>query len=124
MNIFILEDDDTRINLFMEALKGHTITIAKDVDDAKVRYLRDERTFDLLLLDHDLGNLAMVDGPEGTGLEFARWLITRESAAPQTIVHSWNPDGGAKMLWTLSDAGWPTLQVPFGPYLLDMMRVL
>lgn len=123
MKIFILEDDETRISAFMEALEGHDLTVARSVDDAKALYL-EGGDFDTLLLDHDLGNLQMVRGKEGTGLEFAEWLGESPVEGPQVVVHSWNPEGGSRMLFLLYDRGWDVFQMPFGPFLLQTLESL
>jgi hypothetical protein len=63
-----------------------------------INYLNNE-TWDLLLLDHDLGGEQMVDhSNKNTGSEVARWLNENPAKKPQAIIlHSFNPVGRLNM---------------------------
>lgn len=120
MRIFILEDDFNRINMFIDAMSTHDVTIRTSVEGAIHAYAP---PYDLVLLDHDLGGEQMVDPSSVTGLGFAKWLA--ENAEPiETYIHSYNPVGADAMMSVLQDAGWDAMRYPFGPGLLDALRRL
>lgn len=121
MKIFILEDDEERVDLFLEVLKGQEVTVARTVEEGKKKFSPD---FQVLLLDHDLGGRQMVRVGEGeeTGLDFAEWLGEAPDPSPEVVIHSWNPDGGSRMLFLLYDMGWNVIQMPFGTNLLRTLE--
>ena len=53
MRILILEDDGMRVNNFIELLFRHDLDITESAHEAVA--LLEEKVYDLLLLDHDLG---------------------------------------------------------------------
>ena len=78
--------------------------------------------FDLISLDHDLGdfresNDGYVGGyGERTGLDAARFIcieLPAEQRPATVIVHSWNPVGAERMLKLLQDYGIPCRQELF-----------
>ena len=95
--VLILEDDDLRIKHFMRNLVGCHIMVVKEAIHA-INYLNNE-TWDLLLLDHDLGGEQMVDySNKNTGSEVARWLSENpEKKPPAILLHSFNPVGRLNM---------------------------
>jgi len=52
---------------------------------------------------------------------FAKFLATQQPHC-QVIIHSYNPDGAARMEMLLRDAGWNVVRQPFGLALLDNLR--
>lgn len=66
MNVFILEDDLTRMQWFRERLINHTITHAASCTQVE----RFVGPYDLICLDHDLGGRQMSTRPD-SGATFA-----------------------------------------------------
>lgn len=127
MNIFLLEDDETRIRRFKTAAANfdHTITVAVDFEEAKKLY--QSGMYDYLFLDHDLGQKQYVDSSEqNTGAEFCRWLRDNKHSEPfsGTVIHSFNVDGAKIMQLILLDAGWTRSRVVRKPFGDDVIRVL
>lgn len=125
MKIFILEDDESRIRLFVDALlsHGHDLTIAKSFQEATRKF---QPPYDALSLDHDLGGRQFVNSDEEeTGFNFVRWLGKAPSGAqPVIAVHSYNPDGAQAMINLLHDNGWvAVIKEPFGPKLLSWLSM-
>ena len=123
MRTFILEDSHSRIVLFYEALGSDGLTVAKTVLKAKSRW---DPPYDLVLLDYDLADedYERPEKEDGTGTEFARWLVAAHdpSTARKVIIHSYNHAGRQRMYSTLAEAGWNVEQLPFGLTLLDRLR--
>jgi hypothetical protein len=124
--VFILEDDQTRIDLFIEAGIGHDLTIAKSFKAAKAKF---QPPYDYLFLDHDLGGRTYVASEdEETGANFCRWLGAAPqegskvwAAEPYIIIHSFNPDGAKTMYEILRNNGWMVVSIPFGPTILTYL---
>ena len=95
--IFVLEDNDERAKWFMEAFKDHKLVLANHVDVAMP--ILDTIKFDVLFLDHDLGNKAYVPVTEhNTGSTIANMLRTSANKATPVVVHSWNCPAAKFML--------------------------
>jgi hypothetical protein len=118
MKILFLDDDQTRHNFFRDWCqeKGHMdVTHVFTADGAAEALAAD--TFDLIFLDHDLGeeHYGAVGEKPGDGTGLARWM-SKEWDYPEgtrIVVHSWNHSGAARMmdhLWEMEPV-WS----PFGP---------
>lgn len=93
MKVLILEDNEARIKYFVRNLSGFKITyteIAKEVI-----YKLDKQKWDILFLDHDLGET--INDPtnnKNTGSEVARWLSEHPKKQPKLIIlHTLNIRG-------------------------------
>lgn len=100
MRILILEDDGGRVNTFIELLHRHQLDITENAYDA-IDMLEEHR-YDLIFLDHDLGE------DNGSGSLVASFLSQMNNEATVAI-HSWNVPASRAMVGYLPDA----LQVPF-----------
>lgn len=120
--IFILEDDTERINLFIETLQGHDLTICTDYEAGTKKW---EPPYDLVLLDHDLGGSVFVDshGDVPTGYHFVKFMGEASSSKIPVIVHSWNGGGTLNMLSLLRENGWPCVSQTFGEKLLKSLAL-
>ena len=95
MKIFVLEDSKERIDWIKCNLNFADIDIAMDmceIDNFKGEY-------DLLMLDHDLGDRQMVDSlDENTGYEFCKWLVKNyQNKETDIVIQSHNPSGANAM---------------------------
>lgn len=101
MRILILEDDGTRVNNFIELLYSHDLTITESAYEAVL--LLDCGVYDLLLLDHDLGE------GNGTGSivsNFLRMNPYNQNCHADILIHSWNAPASMGMLKDIPNAVW------------------
>lgn len=110
MRILVLDDDDMRHATFAGRFRGHEIVHARTVAEAKAA-LRGPR-FDLVHLDHDLGDLTSETHfgglpREANGLDVADFIarIPLEWQPRSVVIHSWNFDAARRMAVVLLDAG-------------------
>lgn len=122
MKIFILEDNPHRIYALEQAIpSGNTITVAHRVSVAKASW---DTTYDLLLLDHDLGNElpgTILSPSLTTGLGFARYIAHMVDPNTLAVLTSHNSLGAQAMYEELKDKC-NLLREPFGERLLRALR--
>jgi len=124
IRIFLLEDDKRRCEWFAKRFKGDIIDVAAEVSQAK--QLLQTRAYDSIFLDHDLMPEhygAETHDDEHTGYAIASFLAARpELQRSATImVHSFNADGGMRMVEELRKAGRNVDYIPFH-FLEDRLR--
>lgn len=103
MKILVLDDNEIRLRYF----KKHLAPLLPDcVMTAKEAIEKlSETDFDVVFLDHDLGNQEYQTSGDGTGYEVAQWLSNHPEKKPKKIViHSFNACGARKMLALLPEA--------------------
>lgn len=104
MKILVLEDDGYRVKFFIEKFGQHDITITESSFDA-IDCLEEE-VFDLIFLDHDLGE------GNGDGFKVASYLFDNPwnvNNRSEIIIHSWNTPATERMLSKISQA----IHMPF-----------
>lgn len=106
--ILILEDNDTRIEIFKKWFPCD-VDIVKTSKEA-IELLK-KNFYSICLLDHDLGDQIYVESGEGTGWEVAKY-ITENNIKSDVIIHSCNSVGARNMLSLLPNANW----FPFGSF--------
>jgi DNA-binding response OmpR family regulator len=100
--ILILEDSLERHRQFREKFGLHVVIV--DTTSEAIKLLAEKR-WDILFLDHDLGDEGNVPSGPGTGYEVACWLEEHQSHMPKKVVlHSSNQPGRNKMKAALPDA--------------------
>ena len=106
MKILVLEDDRERIKQFKDRFEEAGITeeeIFFEIDVSPAIKLFEIHSFDVLFLDHDLGEDTMVEtSHKNTGSEFARQLMELHQSGkigklPMCFIHSFNPWGAENM---------------------------
>lgn len=116
MRILVLDDDLYRIKTFNKKFKEHEITCSTEVLKLVSIMERNEK-FDLICLDHDLGELVkeyLVPPTYWTGLDAVKKIIELKDKYPRhIIIHSWNPTGAIQMLDLLEKAGINCSACPF-----------
>lgn len=106
MKILIVEDSLERIEWFERILSNHTLFISTNAITAKSYLLNED--FDLIFLDHDLGEHTQ------TGLDVAQYLCSQSYLyKPNIIVHSMNYDGAKQIESLLSNHVFPVQHIPF-----------
>lgn len=136
MKIAILDDDPKRIERFKEEWsivtidkKSATLTpvevvCCQDVNDFLSLPLEE---FDLICLDHDLGDFGKNAYPTTYGGtieldgQFAANQI-RHRSLPHIIIHSWNPTGALRMLRILEEHNQVSV-IQFGDKLFEMVKI-
>jgi CheY-like chemotaxis protein len=96
MRILILEDDGTRVNNFIELFHNHQLDITENAYEAID--LLDNKTYDLIMLDHDLGE------GNGSGSLVAAYLAQLPGLTATIIIHSWNAPASNAMVGYLPNA--------------------
>lgn len=120
LSILILDDDPARHAGFRKALAAHSLTHAWTSTEATSRLhgYSGEPRFDVVMLDHDLGE----HGEEslGTGLDVAREVALASADRMPTVVviHSVNPIGALKMQWAVEGKAPKLLRLPYSEQLL------
>jgi hypothetical protein len=116
IRVFLLEDDERRCDWFAKRFKGDELDVAMDVPSAKEMLCA--QRYDAIFLDHDLmpehyGSPTTDD--ERTGYAIASFLALRPELqrASTIMVHSYNADGGLRMVEELRLAGRQAEYVPF-----------
>lgn len=120
MRVLVIEDEEHRRAWFRERFADAHITA--DVDEA-IAWLQ-EREYDALFLDHDLGEKIYAGSDEprpGVGRDVAEWLVRNPRVAPSMpiVVHSMNAVAADKIHAALVHAGRPVQRVPFSVLFTD-----
>ena len=99
MKILVLEDDSFRVKFFLEKFGEYDITITENAYTA-INHLEEE-VYDLIFLDHDLGD------ENGDGYDVAVYLFNSPwnlNNRSDIIIHSWNRPATKRMLGKISQA--------------------
>lgn len=116
MRILFLDDNGERHAHFKAMLAFNTdvdhVWTAQECMDA----LKNNPTYDLVCLDHDLGGRQMVTEKAGSGSEVAEFIrndLARDHYPKNVIIHSWNPAGADYMFGQIAFVGIPVKRIPF-----------
>ena len=117
--ILVVEDNPNRIAKFARYLVGTDLKMCKTAEEAKS--LLKSHIFDLIFLDHDLGeNQECVEPPDiNSGTEVVRYMVANigdicKERIPHIIIHSMNTYRSSVMYSDLVMAGYgDTEQIPF-----------
>lgn len=113
MKIFILEDNQDRMDFFLDLYRKEKIVCTAFVNSAKL-WLEDYE-YDVLFLDHDLNehNLEAITQKE-TGYDFVKYMVEKGLQKQAVIyVHSMNPAGAQSMVNLLQSNGYQAMWLPF-----------
>jgi CheY-like chemotaxis protein len=113
--ILFLDDDRKRIDEFRERAAGMNLEVTIVETAADCIASLSQRSFDLVLLDHDLGGETFCDSDrEDCGMEVVRWLKANRGDHGAFIVHTMNAVAAATMYFELIGLEYPTAQAQFG----------
>ncbi len=101
--LFILEDNDERIDGFEDVLGDLPHHIERTVPESIEWLTQHKERVTLYSLDNDLIVLDF-DGDEGEGWELCEWILANAPPTP-IITHTTNSPAAAKMALACSDAG-------------------
>lgn len=103
MKILILEDDKNRIKWFKENTIGHSVDIVESAKPAI--HLIQEKKYDVIFLDHDLGGEVYVDSNnDNTGYQVAKALLMSINETTPVVVHSLNSVGAKNIQRIIPEA--------------------
>ena len=105
--VLFLDDEKERHDLADVIASDYSVKVYHAYSAPKAKRLLAEQSFDLVCLDHDLGE----DGA-GTGMTVAREIVGR-GLFPLTLIHSWNIPAARSMKGVLSDGGVPVFAATF-----------
>ena len=117
MNILFVDDMEERHKAFLKRKPlGSKVYCAHTYDQA-IWHLGTIQ-FDILFLDHDLSETAIMCDPdnidERTGTDLAKEIVSLDlDPKPGIVIHSLNPVGAERMHLILKDAGYDAVRIPF-----------
>lgn len=105
IKVLILEDSIARIETFKKKLShDYDLYFFDEVSDA-IEAINLIGPFDIIFIDHDLGNRIYVPSEEpNTGYQLAKYISENKIKYNQVIVHSMNAVGSARIKDVLPDA--------------------
>ena len=109
-HIFILEDDQARIDIYEKIYNDCRLTIVRKADEAiSILKSSSPTEFDLITLDHDLGNEVYCPSDDNSGYWVAKYISEHRHFDCPIVIHSWNPAGAFNMANKLPKA----VRIPF-----------
>jgi CheY-like chemotaxis protein len=115
--VLILDDNESRHREFQKILadseRTHVWTASQAIDA-----LRDNPPYDLLCLDHDLGDQRnrLLLTPPGDGADVAVFInikLEKNKYPKRVLIHSWNPTGAQRMADLIRSVGINVIVKPF-----------
>jgi CheY-like chemotaxis protein len=119
--VLVLDDNPERLESFAEALKGCQVSRVSTSKAARMALI-DEEPFDLVCLDHDLGEFGAVS--PGDGMEVAQFIARdmRDKIPCWVLVHSCNVPAADRMERELEDGGIRVMRVGYSARLLADLK--
>ncbi len=103
MRVLVIEDNPFRIKKFKRELIGFIVDYADNAHEGII--LAKERKYDLIFLDHDLGNREYVDSNDpNTGFQVAKAIKGTLNESAFIVIHSANPVGAKNIQQELPQA--------------------
>lgn len=100
--ILVVEDNASRVCLFKKLLSEYKVDFC-DSADQSIELLK-QYSYDVIFLDHDLGNREYVDSNDAnTGYQVAKF-IESNSIESKIFIHSLNPVGVQNIKFVLPNA--------------------
>ncbi len=111
--ILFLDDSDTRLKQAEIALGEEELSLARTADEA-IELLSSLISWDLVMLDHDLGQKYMQESDDpGSGMEVVRYIEQALPKIEKIIIHSWNVPAANEMRSRLARQGYNVDYRPF-----------
>ncbi len=111
--ILFLDDSEPRLNQAENVFGEEELYLAQTAETA-IRLLSTLSPWDLVMLDHDLGQKVMQDSEDpGSGMEVVRYIERALPEIKEIVVHSWNPPAANSMRFRLAGAGYSVSYRPF-----------
>jgi ActR/RegA family two-component response regulator len=110
--ILFLDDSDTRLKQAEIAFDGEELYLARTAEKA-IRLIATVQPWDLVMLDHDLGQYMQDSEDPGSGMEVVRYIEQALPEIKKIIIHSWNPPAASEMCSRLARQGYNVDYRPF-----------
>ncbi len=111
--ILFLDDSETRLNQAANYFGEEELYLARTAQIA-INRLSSGISWDLVMLDHDLGRKYMQDSEDpGSGMEVVRYIERSLPEIKEIIIHSWNPPAANSMRFRLLGQGYNVTYQPF-----------
>jgi CheY-like chemotaxis protein len=115
--VLILDDDENRHIEFDRILRGYKVIHVYSASEA-INALQNSPPFDLISLDHDLGEFnnshVYLDPGDGTEVaEFINLHLEHDRYPKRVMIHSWNPEGARRMEQLIREVKIPVRVKPF-----------
>lgn len=95
--ILFLDDNESRLNQAENALGGEELYLVRTAEHA-IRLLSSLAPWDLVMLDHDLGENYMQNSEDvDSGMEVVRYIERTLPEIKEIIIHSWNAPAANEM---------------------------
>ena len=119
--VLVLDDSPERREAFAEALEGCQVRLVATSKAARIALI-DEDSFDLVCLDHDLGEFGAVR--PGDGMEVAQFIARdmRDNIPSWVLVHSCNVPAADRMERELEDGGIRVMRVGYSARMLADLK--
>ena len=116
--VLVLDDSPDRRDAFASALAGCQVRLVSTSKAARIALI-DEEPFDLVCLDHDLGERGVVH--LGDGMEVAQFIAQdmRDKIPRWVLVHSSNIPAAERMVLCMDDAGVGVLRASYSSKMLE-----
>lgn len=129
MRILFVDDNLPRTHKFTTAFRSENVIIDTAFGNYSAIDLLEDNAYDIVSLDHDLGELNFVKGQpvcSNTIEPTVKWLYNHMSKSGRStiIVHSHNPIGAGYIRQHLAQAHYVIEWHPFGPFYFSFMRDL
>ena len=116
MRRFLFLDDNPKRHAHFKTLSiGCDVTYVWTAEEC-ISVLSNEKSFDCVFLDHDLGGKEFVEEEPGSVSEVAKFIrdqLEKERYPNRIIVHSWNTEGAKRMISYIGPTGINVKYVPF-----------
>ena len=114
MKILFLDDNEERIVTARSRFAGHELMIARTAMEA-ISIFASATEWDLVMLDHDLGDSVYVNPrDENCGTFVVNHILREKPKIKRIIVHSWNAPAARNMVRALRAVNYLTWYEPFG----------
>lgn len=111
--ILFLDDSEPRLKQAENVFGGEELYLARTAETA-IGLLSTLSPWDLVMLDHDLGQKHMQPSEDpGSGMEVVRYIERALPEIKEIIVHSWNPPAANSMRFRLARQGYTVKYQPF-----------
>lgn len=109
--ILFLDDDPRRTRAFTSRVP-QAMCAATAID--MIGLLSSNGEIAIAFLDHDLGGEQFVDSNRpDCGMEVVRWVVANRPKVRQFIIHSLNAPAAQAMEYSLAEAGYDAIRIPF-----------
>ncbi len=111
--ILFLDDSEARLNEAGNYFVEEELYLARTADIA-INRISTMAPWDLVMLDHDLGQKYMQDSEDpGSGMEVVRYIERALPEIKEIIIHSWNAPAANEMRSRLARQGYNVSYQPF-----------